>query len=111
MQLTYLASPYTHADPAVRESRFQAVCKKAAEMMLRGRVVFCPVAHSHPVSEAMPDGFAVDGALWQTQDAPYLEFCTELAVLMLDGWNVSKGVAHEIARAKERGIPVEYLRP
>lgn len=111
MSLCYLASPYTHVDPAIREQRYLAVCKKAAELMLAGKVIFSPIAHSHPIAEQMPDGCAVDGKLWQKQDAPYVEFCDEMIVLMLDGWENSSGVRHEIERANQRGIPVSYERP
>ena len=47
--MIYLASPYTDLNPAVREARFQAACRSAAERMRTGHVVLCPVAHSHPL--------------------------------------------------------------
>ena len=109
MILTYLASPYTHPDPKVREERYLAACKKAAELMLEGKVIFCPIAHSHPISEQMPDGKAVDGAFWKHQDEPYMAMCDELIVYMLPGWDTSSGVQHEIQVAEERGIPITYL--
>ena len=111
MSLTYLASPYTHADPQVREERYRAACKKAAELMLVGKVIFCPIAHSHPIAEQMPDGKANDGAFWKHQDEPYLAICDELIVYMLPGWEQSSGVKHEIEVAKQRGIPIHYERP
>ena len=111
MKLSYLASPYTHADPAVREARYQAACKKAADLMLAGKVIFCPIAHSHPIAEQMPDGKAVDGQFWKQQDEPYVEMCDELIVYMLPGWERSSGMKHEIERAQQRGIPVIYERP
>ena len=108
-RLTYLASPYTHADPAVREARYVAACKVAAELMLAGKVIFCPIAHSHPISEHMPEGCAVDPDLWKKQDEPYVGVCDELIVLRLRGWEKSGGVAHEIKEATARGIPVIYM--
>lgn len=110
-QLSYLASPYTHKDPAVRESRYHAVCKKAAELMLAGKVIFCPIAHSHPISEHMPEGCAVDAGLWKKQDEPYVSMCGEVIVLKLEGWETSGGVRHEIEEATRRGIPVSYIEP
>ena len=111
MKFTYLASPYTHADPAVREERYRAACVAAAKLMLAGRVVFCPIAHSHPISDHMPDGCAVDADLWKKQDAPYVALCSAMVVLKLPGWSDSRGVTHEIAVAHKRGIPVEYMEP
>ena len=45
--MIYLASPYSHPDPSVREQRFQNACRIAAELMRSGRIVYSPVAHSH----------------------------------------------------------------
>ena len=51
MHVIYIASLYTHPDPAVRQRRFEDVCHYVAERMLRGAVVYCPIAHSHPITE------------------------------------------------------------
>ena len=107
--LTYLASPYTHADKEVRRDRYMAACKAAAKLMLAGEVVFAPIAHSHPIEAYFDKNEGHD--FWMRQDAPYLEACSKLVVLTIDGWDKSSGVAHEIRRAVERGIPIEYLAP
>ena len=49
--MIYLASPYTHCDHAVRLERYRAVCRAAAGLIRRGRVVFSPIAHSHAITE------------------------------------------------------------
>ncbi len=110
MTISYLASPYTHPEQRVRQERYLAACKKAAELMLSGKVIFCPIAHSHPIAEWMPLEKVMDGHFWKEQDAPYLEICDELIVFMLDGWEQSSGMKHEIERAQERGIKVIYER-
>lgn len=107
MSLTYVANPYSHPDPAVRQQRYEEVCRFTAERMAAGEVCFSPIAHSHPIE--VVGGLVRDGDFWEKQDAPYLNACDKLVVLMLDGWMSSKGVAHEIKVAKERGIPVEYV--
>lgn len=109
--LTYLASPYSHEDPAVRESRFHAACRKAAELMLAGDVVFAPIAHSHPISEQMPMGKATDHELWMSQDLPILRRCDRLLVLMLPGWDQSRGVREEMEVARACQITVEFEKP
>ena len=48
---SYIASPCTHADPAVCHQRFEDVCHYVAERMLQGAVVYSPIAHSHPICE------------------------------------------------------------
>jgi hypothetical protein len=108
---TYLCSPYTHADPAVMDRRYQSACKHAARMMMQGEVVFSPIAHSHPIAAHLPPGGATDGLFWKDQDMPILRHASKLAVLMLDGWRESKGVAWEMEAARQIGLPIEYIAP
>lgn len=106
--MTYLASPYTHPDPTVREQRFHAACATAAQLMREGHVVFSPVAHSHPLTAY---GLPGDWAFWERHDRVHLERCDEVVVLMLDGWEESEGVQAEIAVAQRLGKPVSYRAP
>lgn len=107
MSFAYLASPYTAPDAETREYRFKAACKSAARFMQQGLVVFSPIAHSHPIE--IEGGWQESGEFWKRQDEPYLMACDRLIVLCLPGWMTSRGVAHEIKVAKERGIPIEYV--
>jgi len=112
--MTYLASPYSHRSPAVREARFRAACRAAADLMRRGTVVFCPIAHSHPIAAVMTrQGLfepALDPELWKRQDAPYLGFCDRMIVLCLPGWHLSRGVLGEIEAMRAAGKHVEFMR-
>lgn len=107
--ITYLASPYSHDDPAVVRVREERAAEAAAQLMLDGHVVFSPIAHSHRISDFLPAGARLDHEFWMKQDLRILDSCGLLAVLMLDGWSASKGVAREVAHAHERGIPIVYL--
>lgn len=107
-KLVYLASPYSHPDGHVRTKRFEEVCKKAAELMGAGYLVFCPIAHSHPIEViGMPD--IKSGDWWLRQDFAILKACDELVVLKMDGWDKSYGVGKEIEFAKNHNIPVVYM--
>jgi hypothetical protein len=105
--MIYLASPYSHPDPMVREERFLAVCRAAAQMLSSGVFVFAPIAQCHPI--------AVHGNLhgtfdfWEAYDRQMLTFCDELLVLMLEGWRESVGVQAEIKIMEEMRKPVNYL--
>jgi nucleoside 2-deoxyribosyltransferase len=106
--MIYLASPYSHPDPAVREQRFRDVCRTAAALLQAGQAVFSPIAHSHPLVE---HGLPTDWAFWQRYDRELLARCDEVVVLMLDGWQESVGVQDEIRFAHELGKPVRYVAP
>lgn len=106
--MIYLASPYTHPDPAVRETRFQAACRQAAEMFRCGIPVFSPIAYSHAIAA---HDLPLEWDFWARFDRAFLEVCAEVWVLTLDGWRESRGVQAEIELAHELGKPVVLVEP
>ena len=105
---TYLASPYSHPNPAVREARFQAACRATAELMRAGRVVLSPIVLTHPLTAF---GLSTDWSFWERYDREFLQRCDEVVVLMLEGWTQSVGVQAEIRLATELAKPVSFLNP
>ena len=108
--MIYLASPYSHDDPAVRLERFEAVCRFAAGLMRSGLVVFSPIAHTHPIAIS-EDGLPKGWEFWERFDREFLEAADSMVVLMLDGWEESVGVQAEILIAEELELPVEFATP
>lgn len=104
--MIYLASPYTHNNEYIRLRRYRNACK-AASVLMKDYVVFCPIAHSHAIGEVSGD--TMDYDFWMAQDLPVLAKCDKMIVLQLDGWDESRGVIAEIEFAKEHNIPVEYM--
>ena len=105
--MTYLASPYSHEYPALRQWRFEQACRASAYLMRRGLMIFSPIAHTHPIALAgdLPKGWG----FWQPYDHLMMDACRGIVVLMLDGWRESKGVRAEIEYMSRRGIAAEYL--
>ena len=106
--LVYLASPYSHPDPTVRDERYQAVCQAVAAMLLAGQSVFSPIVYSHPLTAY---GVPTDWSFWWRYDREMLSRCDRLVVLMLPGWQESVGVQAEIQLAREMDKPVSFLDP
>ena len=106
--MIYLASPYTHSDLLVRESRFGAACLATAEMVRGGDVVFSPIVHGHPLVRY---GLPINWDYWERFDREYLRRCDEMVVLMLDGWRESRGVQAEVDLAIDMDLPIRYLPP
>lgn len=115
-KLIYLASPYSHTDPEVVQKRYEQACAAAGEMMRDGgNIVFAPIAHSHDIGRILGNqvgGYANETAhaFWMKQDLEILRRCDELHVLMLDGWEYSRGVKEEVAFARANGIPVKHRK-
>lgn len=101
--LIYLASPYTGNEVP----NFEAVAKKASELMVKGYIIFCPISMCHPMSVhgKLPGGWE----FWEKFDRTYLSVCNRVIVYRLPGWEKSKGVTAEIKIAQELGIPIEYI--
>ena len=106
--MIYMASPYSHPDPAVRQWRFDAACRAAARMVRAGMFIFAPIVHSHPLTLY---GLPGDWEFWQRYDRAHLERCDQFMVLALEGWRESRGVQAEMAIARELGMPVRMIDP
>ncbi len=98
-ELIYLASPYSSKSSveSVRRAeeawRYDEVCRHAAQYVLEGYVIFCPIAHSHPLRRFGADG---DWYSWADTDYTFLRCSKELWVLQLPGWEESTGVREEM---------------
>lgn len=100
MKLIYLASPYSHRDPAVKEARFVHACKAAAWLLTNFPEdnVFAPIPHSHPM--AVHGNLRGDWTFWKRIDVDWLHRCNEFMILTLPGWEESTGVTDETAIAR-----------
>ncbi len=107
--MIYLATPYSHPDRAVRRRRFRAACRAAGRLLRAGLMVYSPIAHSAAIAACGLDD--MDHEFWMRVDRPYLEWCSMVMVLTLDGWGESRGVSIEIAQAREMGKPVSFISP
>ena len=71
--LVYLATPYTHPDPAVMEARFLAVNRVAARLMGEGLHIFSPISHTRPI--AIAGDLQHDWEFWKQYDEAILSAC------------------------------------
>ncbi len=105
--LVYLATPYSHPDPEIREWRFRRVNKLAARLMREGLHVYSPISHTHPIAVAgdLPKGWDY----WEQHDRAILACCCRVIVFRQEGWLQSAGVQAEIGIAKELRLPIDYV--
>lgn len=106
--MIYLACPYSHPDPAIREARFQAACRATANLMLAGEVAFAPVVYGHPL---VAIGVPGDWNFWSRLDHAMIERSDEVRVLAQPGWDTSVGVRQEVLSARSLGKPVKFITP
>lgn len=108
--MIYLASPYSHHNPARRRMRFEAVRAAAAQLMLRGLVIYSPIVHGHAIAEAHE--LPTDFEFWRRHCLDMLSLAGDLYVLKLNGWDQSIGVRGEIEWwGEHRESDPHYLCP
>lgn len=106
MNIAYLACPYSHPDPKIKQLRHAAVTRVAYNLMSKGILVYSPLTHNIPIDQL---GIHGNWLTWKDFDHEMLSRCNRLIVLKLPGWEESKGLAAEIAHANKIGIPVEWM--
>lgn len=109
LEIIYLATPYIHPDPAIVELRFKQACVIAGKLMQQGKIVFCPIAHTHPIAVVCPEMPQFDYEYWLKFDQAFIGVSKKLLIVPLMGWKESKGIAKEITIARELKIPVDIM--
>lgn len=103
--MIYLASPYSHPDPAVRRGRARLAAVAASVLTeLHAEVfVYSPITHGHAMDEQrqLPESWE----FWRPRCRAAVERSSEVACLLLDHWWESVGMATEYRWAQELEIP------
>lgn len=107
--LVYLATPYTKYRGGI-ELAFKDAAALAGRLLLSGVKVYCPIAHTHPIAECAGLD-PLDHELWLAADAPFMHAAQALLVAEMDGWQVSKGIAHEMEFFQKVGKPFYFIDP
>ena len=74
----------------------------------RDIMFYSPIVHSHPLNGVVPE-LGTAWECWKSIDEELISRFDELWVLMLDGWQDSRGVAAEVKHAQAEGKPVVYI--
>lgn len=105
---SYVASPYSHPDKWMEHERYLAVMKFVAQRMKDAdEYLYSPILHCHEMARnyALPG----DALFWQKFNQAMQGRAEKTIVLMLNGWEQSKGVQYEITFANMLEQPIEYV--
>ena len=105
MSFIYLASPYTHSDPAVMQKRYEEALE-AVVLLSNAETVYSPIVHFH--NAALAFDMPKDATFWRKQNVDMLEVADNLIILTLDDWHKSVGVAFEQGYALGLKKPIYF---
>jgi hypothetical protein len=81
----------------VRQERFRAATEAAAALIRRGYIVYSPITMTHPIDLILAGDLETLGSqYWVSFDEAFMEACSEILVLQVDGWSESVGIRREI---------------
>lgn len=103
--LIYLASPFSHNSPAVREHRFLQARRFTINALRAGYAIFSPIVYGKDMEKEIGTAFEP----WLKLNNAMLDSCTQVWVLRLDGWEASRGIEYEVTYARELGKPIAYF--
>lgn len=107
MTYIYLASPYSHHDPAIRHERYEAAQKAVHYLLWNRNWTYSPIVHCHELALRfrLPTAFE----FWQEYNFAMLRPAKSLHILTIDGWEESRGVYAERLEAQRLSIPIYYM--
>ena len=109
MKYWYLASPYSKYKDGI-EAAFTEICKQSGLLIKSGVPVYCPIAHTHPI--AINSGMdPYDHEIWLKVDQPLIDSSYGMIVCMMDGWDQSYGINHEIEEFTKAKKTIIYMEP
>lgn len=102
--LAYLSTPYSKFPGGMPLAFFKAA-DIAAQLLKSGAPVYSPIAHCHPIA-LFGNINPLDHSIWIPLDELMMRRCDSLIVVHMDGWQESKGMAHEIEAFTRAGKPI-----
>ena len=110
--MIYLATPYSHEDPSIREERY-LLAMDITQWFLKGfHTIFSPIVHCHPM--ACKYKLPKDHIFWLEHNKEWLEKADEVWFAMFPGYSMSLGMRQEFncaARLQIRKRMVLPMRP
>lgn len=107
MKAVYISGPYTAPTSLARQRNINAAWELAVKVWgIRGAYAVCPHANTAHMDGAMSSDHELDYRKFIDADLDLVSRCD--AVLMMRGWENSRGSTMERAHAYSLGIPVFY---
>lgn len=101
----YVALPYSHPSPDVRQIRADIASAYCAGLMNEGHIPFCGISMRHPWTKFNLPKYDI-ATYWEI-DCALIDACTDVHVLMIEGYEESEGIRAEIDYIMKQTVPKE----
>lgn len=105
-ELVYIAAPYSAVEN--KDELMSRVSKFCGEYMIANPGKFAVPGLVHHYACKDNPTLGTDYHFWQEFCELFLSRCDRMVVLMIPGWDVSRGVKGEIEYCSTHNIPVEF---
>jgi len=109
MTFHYLASPYSHEDPLVREERYLKALQTVDKLKELNIAAYSPIVHFHDYSKIYRT--STDAGFYNFHNLAMIMASSGLIILTPPYWGISVGVTGEINWAKEFKKPIQLMDP
>lgn len=100
----YLASPYSHPNPAERDIRAEQANRYAGVLMQAGLYVMPTIYLTHENVKRFQ--LPTDHVWWMGFNKAFIDVSAGMIIAQIPGWDASKGVTQEINYSRSRNLPV-----
>lgn len=106
--MIYLASPYSHIDPEVRQWRYETVRDFVAHHMQNAPMpIYSPIVYGHYMAKEKGMPFHKD--FWHRHNTSMLRRCEIFWGMKLPGWDESAGCKIELNMAENLLMSIHYI--
>ena len=102
--MIFIACPFWDEDKSVRKYRRKKSTEYADILIRHGLQCYSPLVYTGSYNESQPKE-----RYWLAHGLKMLDACSSVRVLCLPGWEQSKGVKGEIAKAQSIGLEIKYV--
>ena len=108
-QHIYLACPYTHKNPDVKNQRAKVSNSITAHLFDLNVITYSPISFWHhlAISHDLHGNFTN----FREMDLYFISVSRGIIVICLEGWEESESVTEELKFADQLGLPIGYMNP
>ncbi len=107
-KLVFLSNPYSHKDETIVNQRYEKCLKLFYDLMYQHDIdIISPIIIGHPIVKKFP--MPSDWTKWEKFCCNLIDHSDVVLVFKLEGWDISNGVAEEIAYAKQNNKQILYI--